>query len=150
LDRYYLANTVGNPVETAVALSHIVFSGLLDRHPDLRLLAAHGGGYLPTYLGRSDHAWQVRPEAHRSAEPPSNYLRRIFFDSLVYTPQALRHLVEAVGPDRVVLGSDYPFDMGVADPVDRLLAAGLNPTDTDRIRGTNALHLLGLTAPLPA
>jgi predicted TIM-barrel fold metal-dependent hydrolase len=147
LARYYLSNTVGNPVETTVALSHIAFSGLLDRHPRVRIVAAHGGGYLPTYLGRSDHAWQVRPEARRCAEPPSAYLRRMWFDSLVYTPQALRHLVEAVGADRVVLGSDYPFDMGVLDPVDRLAAAGLAPADEQAIRGGNAFGLLGLPVP---
>jgi aminocarboxymuconate-semialdehyde decarboxylase len=147
LARYYLSNTVGNPVETTVALSHIAFSGLLDRHPGVRIVAAHGGGYLPTYLGRSDHAWQVRPEARRCAEPPSAYLRRMWFDSLVYTPQALRHLVAAVGAVRVVLGSDYPFDMGVPDPVDRLAAAGLSPADERAIRGGNALALLGLPVP---
>jgi aminocarboxymuconate-semialdehyde decarboxylase len=147
LDRYYLSNTVGNPVETTVALSHIAFSGLLDRHPGLRIVAAHGGGYLPTYLGRSDHAWQVRPEARRCAHAPSAYLRRMWFDSLVYTPQALRHLVEAVGADRVVLGSDYPFDMGVPDPVDRLAAAGLPEADEQAIRSGNALALLGLPVP---
>lgn len=142
LDRYYLANTVGNPTETTVALSHLIFSGLLDRHPGLRIVAAHGGGYLPTYLGRSDHAWTVRPEARRCAEPPSAYLRRIWFDSLVYTPEALRHLVEAVGAEQVLLGSDYPFDMGVEDPVDRLRAAGLSPADEAAVRGANAARLL--------
>jgi aminocarboxymuconate-semialdehyde decarboxylase len=150
LDRYYLSNTVGNPVETTVALSHIVFSGLLDRRPGVQIVAAHGGGYLPTYVGRSDHAWRVRPEAQRASEPPSAYLRRMWFDSLVYEPQALRHLVEAVGADRVVLGSDYPFDMGVEDPVDRLSAAGLSATDEEAIRGGNAVRLLGLTLPTPA
>lgn len=150
LDRYYLSNTVGNPVETAVALSHIVFSGLLDRHPGVRIVAAHGGGYLPTYMGRSDHAWQIRPEARRCVQTPSAYLRRLWFDSLVYTPTALRHLVEAVGADRVVLGSDYPFDMGVGDPVDRLAAAGLDPADEHAIRGANAVHLLGLPHGVPS
>jgi aminocarboxymuconate-semialdehyde decarboxylase len=150
LDRYYLSNTVGNPVETTVALSHLVFSGLLDRHPGVRVVAAHGGGYLPTYLGRSDHAWRVRPEAQRPAEPPSAYVRRMWFDSLVYTPMALRHLVEAVGADRVVLGSDYPFDMGVTDPVDRLAAAGLDHTHEQAIRGGNATNLLKLPISVPA
>jgi aminocarboxymuconate-semialdehyde decarboxylase len=149
LARYYLSNTVGNPVETTVALSHIVFSGLLDRHPGVRIVATHGGGYLPTYLGRSDHAWDVRPEARRCAEPPSTYIRRMWFDSLVYTQPALRHLVEAVGADRVVMGSDYPFDMGVPDPVDRLAAASLTPAAEQAIRGGNALDLLGLPAPVP-
>jgi predicted TIM-barrel fold metal-dependent hydrolase len=113
---YYLANTVGNPVETTVALSRLIFSGLLDRHPGLDICSVHGGGYLPTYLGRSDHAWEVRPDAHTCLLPPSAYLRRLRFDSLVYSPAGLRSLVDAVGADRVLLGSDYPFDMGVPDP----------------------------------
>ena len=89
LDRYYLSNTVGQPTENAVALSHLIFSGVLDRHPGLRIVAAHGGGYLPGYIGRSDHAWHVRPEAHGCAEPPSSYLRRLWFDSLVHDAAAL-------------------------------------------------------------
>lgn len=138
----YLGNTVGQPVETTVALSHLIFTGVLDRFPGLRLVAAHGGGYLPTYLGRSDHAWRVREDARGCAEPPSAYLRRMWFDALVYTPDALRHLVGAVGADRVVLGTDHPFDMGVTDPVARLDAAGLAPADRAAIAGSNALDLL--------
>jgi aminocarboxymuconate-semialdehyde decarboxylase len=144
LDRFYLANTVGQPVENAVALSHLIFAGVLDRHPRLRVVAAHGGGYLPTYLGRSDHAWTVRPEARACAEPPSSYLRRLWFDSLVHTPDALRALVAAVGADRVLLGSDHPFDMGVTDPVARLRAARLSDADEYAIRTGNA-ESLGLT-----
>ena len=143
LDRFYLANTVGQPVENAVALSHLIFGGVLDRHPELRVVAAHGGGYLPTYLGRSDHAWRVRPEAKGCAEAPSTYLRRMWFDSLVHTPEALRALVAAVGADRVVLGSDHPFDMGVPDPVARLDAAGLDPAARAAIAGGTA-RTLGL------
>ncbi|MEU6139810.1 amidohydrolase family protein [Streptomyces sp. NPDC047081] len=138
----YLGNTVGQPVETTVALSHLIFTGVLDRYPRLKLVAAHGGGYLPTYIGRSDHAWQVREDARGCAEPPSSYLRRMWFDALVYTPRALRHLVEEVGADRVVLGTDHPFDMGVDDPVARLDAAGLSPADRAAIAGGNALDLL--------
>ncbi|MFC8435767.1 amidohydrolase family protein [Streptomyces sp. NPDC057253] len=138
----YLGNTVGQPVETTVALSHLVFTGVLDRFPRLKLVAAHGGGYLPTYMGRSDHAWQVREDARGCLEPPSTYLRRMWFDALVYTPRALRHLVEEVGADRVVLGTDYPFDMGVTDPVARLDAAGLAPADRAAVAGGNALDLL--------
>ena len=144
LDRFYLSNIVGQPVENAVALSHLIFSGVLDRHPGLRLLAAHGGGYLPTHLGRSDHGWQVRPEARVCAEPPSAYLRRIWFDSLVYEPGALSALIGAAGASQVVMGSDYPFDMGVPDPLDRLRAAVPPGPGLDSVRGANAIALFDL------
>ena len=102
----------------------------------------HGGGYLPFYLGLPDHAWQVRPDAHTCEHPPSSYLRRLWFDSLLYTPAGLRSLVDAAGADRVLLGSDYPFDMGVGNPVDRLEAAGLDPDAVRAIAGGNAAALL--------
>jgi aminocarboxymuconate-semialdehyde decarboxylase len=138
---YYLANTVGNPVETTVALSRLIFSGLFDRHPGLDICSVHGGGYLPTYLGRSDHAWHARPDAHICRQPPSSYLRRIWFDSLVYTPAGLRALVDAAGADGVLLGTDYPFDMGVTDPVDRLESAGLDADTVTAIASGNAAKL---------
>ncbi|WP_336630550.1 MULTISPECIES: amidohydrolase family protein [unclassified Microbacterium] len=125
LDRFYLSNTVGQPAENAVALSHLIFSGVLDRHPDLVLVAAHGGGYLPTAIGRSDHAWRVRPDARGCAHEPSSYLSRIWFDTVVHDAVALRRLVETAGAERVVLGSDYPFDMGLDDPVAFVRSAGL-------------------------
>jgi predicted TIM-barrel fold metal-dependent hydrolase len=144
----YLGNVVGQPTETTIALSHLIFSGLLDRHPGLRLCACHGGGYLPVYIGRSDHAWRVRPDARGCARPPSEYLREIWFDSLVFTPSGLEHLVGAAGAGRVVLGTDYPFDMGVDDPLARLDAAtGLSEGDRAAIRGQNAWELLGLPSP---
>jgi aminocarboxymuconate-semialdehyde decarboxylase len=142
----FLGNTFGQPAETALALSHLIFGGTLDRHPDLKLLAAHGGGFLPTYIGRSDHAWTVRPDAQGCAALPSSYLRRLWYDALVYTPRALCHLVEAVGADKVVLGTDYPFDMGVTDPVERATAAGLPAADLTAILGGNAAGLFGLGA----
>ncbi|QNK80743.1 amidohydrolase family protein [Nakamurella sp. PAMC28650] len=149
LDHFYLSNTVGQPVENAVALSHLIFSGVLDRHPGLELLAAHGGGYLPTFLGRSDHAWEVRPEARGCLQKPSSYLRKLHFDSLVHTPEALRALVAAAGPDRVLMGSDYPFDMGVTDPVDRVLAAGLG-ADAEYAITTGNAQALGVCPPGPS
>lgn len=144
LNAYYLFNSVGNPTETALALSRVVFSGLLERHPDLRIWSAHGGGYLASYVVRADHAWAARADAHTTEQPPSALLRRTFVDSLVYTPDQLRHLVQVMGAGQVTLGSDYPFDMGVEDPVDRLEAAGFDAATTDAIRGGNAARLLGL------
>ncbi|MGC5009202.1 amidohydrolase family protein [Streptosporangium sp. DT93] len=144
LDRWYLSNIVGQPVENTVALSHLIFSGVLDRHPDLRVLAAHGGGYLPAHLGRADHGWRVRPEARGCAHEPSSYMRRLWFDSLVHDPAALRHLVDAAGAGRVTLGSDHPFDMGTDDPVGALRAAGLGEPAFHAIRGGNAASLFEL------
>lgn len=142
LDRYYLSNTVSQPAENAVALSHLIFSGVLDRHPDLRIVAAHGGGYLPTTIGRSDRAWAVRPEAHDCRRPPSDYLSMLWFDSLTHDPRQLRRLVETVGADRVVVGSDYPFDMGSDTPLEDLLVAGLDDDAVEKIVRSNAAVLL--------
>ena len=143
LNRHYLGNIVGQPVETTVALSHIIFSGLLDRRPGLKILAAHGGGYLPFYVGRSDHGWSVRPESRTPKELPSSYLRKLYFDSLVYEPEALAHLVSRVGADRVMLGSDFPFDMGSEDPVGHVHATpGLGEAERVAICGGNAAGLL--------
>ena len=144
LDRWYLSNTVGQPTENAVALSHLIFSGVLDRHPGLKLIAAHGGGYLPTHTGRSDHAWRARPDARGCAREPSSYLRQLYFDSLVHDPHVLRELLRAAGPERVMLGSDFPFDMGTDDPLDALRAADLPEPDFHAVRGGNAAALLNL------
>ncbi|MET9088948.1 amidohydrolase family protein [Streptomyces sp. NPDC004237] len=144
LDRWYLSNTVGQPVENAVALSHLIFSGVLDRHPGLKLIAAHGGGYLPTHIGRSDHAWRVRPDARDCAREPSSYLQQLYFDSLVHDPYVLRELVRVAGADRVLLGSDFPFDMGTEDPLAALRAARLPDPDFHSVRGGNAAALLDL------
>lgn len=146
LNAYYLFNTVGNPTETALALSRIIFSGLLERHPGLKIWSAHGGGYLPSYIVRADHAWSAREDARTTRRPPGELLRQTFTDSLVYTPEQLRHLVAVMGPGQVTLGSDYPFDMGVEDPVERLAAAGLDDATVAAVRGGNAARLLG---PLP-
>lgn len=144
LDQWYLSNTVGQPTENAVALSHLIFSGVLDRHPGLKLIAAHGGGYLPTHIGRSDHAWRVRPDARSCAREPSSYLKQLYFDSLVHDPQVLRELLRAAGRERVLLGSDFPFDMGTDDPLGALRAADLPDTDFHSVRGGNAAALLNL------
>lgn len=141
LNSWYFGNYVGQPVEHAVALSHLIISGVLDRHPELRLVAAHGGGYLPTFMGRADHAWRYRRDARGCRELPSSYLQRMWFDSLVHTPDALRRLVDAVGERRVVLGSDFPFDMGDSDPIGKVRAAGLTETVQRAIIADNARDL---------
>jgi aminocarboxymuconate-semialdehyde decarboxylase len=118
---------------------------VLDRYPRLRICAAHGGGYLPFYSGRADHAYRVRPEAQRPARPPSEYLRQIWFDSVVYAPLSLRQLADQVGASRIVMGTDYPFDMG-SYRVHELVGAtpGLSPTEQAGILGLNAAALLGI------
>ncbi|MBS99829.1 MAG: amidohydrolase [Oceanospirillaceae bacterium] len=142
---HYLSNVIGQPLETAIALSHLIFDCVLDRYPRLKLLAAHGGGYLPFYAGRSDHAWAVRPDVGRCAGTPSDYLRRIWFDTLVFDPAAVRFLIERVGIDRVVIGTDYPFDMGDCE-IHPLLQAIPELTEEERrqVMYLNALQLLGL------
>jgi aminocarboxymuconate-semialdehyde decarboxylase len=141
----YLSNHVGQPVEHAVALSHLIFGGVLDRHQRLRIVAAHGGGYLPAHLGRADHAWAQRPDAHSCAHRPSSYLSRLTFDSLVYNSTDLALLIERAGIGNVVVGTDYPFDMGHYD-IHGLVAdvPGLSDADRAAILSGNLLKLMGL------
>ncbi len=147
VNTHYLANLIGQPLETTIALSKLIFDGVLDRHPRLKLLAAHGGGYLPAYPGRNDHGAAVRPEAGVQRDRPSEYLRRIWFDTAVHSPQALRHLIDTVGVDRLVVGTDYPFDMGHYDAHGLLAQVpGLTPFERSRILGLNAAALLDLPA----
>ncbi|WP_394769587.1 amidohydrolase family protein [Lacisediminihabitans sp.] len=142
LDRFYLSNTVGQPTENAVALSHLIFAGVLDRYPGLKIVAAHGGGYLPTVIGRSDRAWRVRPEAHGCEHAPSSYLSRIWFDTVVHDVRTLRALVEVAGASQVMLGSDFPFDMGLDDPVAEVREAGFGEDVLRGILGENADSIL--------
>lgn len=141
---HFIWNTIGNPSETAATAAHMVLAGVLDRHPDLDVLLAHGGGALTQLRGRLDHAWRSVPEGHgRLGEPPSAFLRRFRYDSVVYDPKVLRQLVDVVGADRVLLGTDHPFEMAEADPVALVRAAGLGSADEDAILGGNAAQLLG-------
>jgi aminocarboxymuconate-semialdehyde decarboxylase len=109
IDRYHLSNTVGNPVERTLDFAALVFGGVLDRHPDLKICLAHGGGYVCFGIGRMDWGWQWRPEARVNiSQPPSTYLSRFFYDCITHSEAALRFLIDSVGADRVVFGSDYP------------------------------------------
>jgi aminocarboxymuconate-semialdehyde decarboxylase len=146
LAQYYLSNLVGNPLDTTIALSHLLFGGVLERHPNLKICAAHGGGYLPSYISRSDHGYEVRPEAQTIPFPPSHYLQRVFVDCLVFRPENVAHIIRQLGASQVVLGTDYPFDMGEEHPLEVLAAVeGLSDEDRTRIKSGNALRLLGMT-----
>jgi aminocarboxymuconate-semialdehyde decarboxylase len=147
LTEHYMINVVGNPMETTVALSHLVLGGVLERHPDLRIVAVHGGGYLPFYSDRMDHAYTCRPEVREHiSRPPSTYLRQVFFDSIVHGA-GLARLVDLVGADHVLLGTDYPFDMGERDPVGRITAVpDLSPEERDAILGGTAAKVLRLAS----
>ena len=145
VNRFYLQNIIGQPLETTIALSHLIFGGVLDRHPGLKILAAHGGGYLPSYIGRSDHAYAARPDAHTMKRAPSEYLRQIYFDTLVYTASGLANLIDQVGSSQVVVGTDYPFDMGSYDAQELVSAVpGLSEAERAAILGGNAARLIGL------
>ena len=146
----WLTNAVAFPLETSIALSHLIFEGTFDRHPKLKVIAAHGGGFLPSYADRSDHACLVNPGGCdpnvKLAKAPTEYLKQIYFDSLVFTPEAIRHLVAQVGASQVVLGSDYPFPWQL-QPVDHVFAStSLSDDDKADILSRTAAKLLGMEA----
>jgi aminocarboxymuconate-semialdehyde decarboxylase len=145
LTKYYFPLIVGNPLETALAISKLIFGGVLERQPRLRVCFAHGGGAFPFTLARLDHGWKVRPEGPAAIpRPPREYARRLYFDSLTLSAANLKFLVEQFGADHVVLGSDYPFDMGSDDPVGALAEASLSAADRGQIEGGTAVRFLGL------
>ena len=145
LRRFNFNNVIGNPLETTIALHYLIFDGVLERHPRLKILAVHGGGYLGAYWGRIDHAWGARSDCHGDLpNPPTSYLRKVYFDTVVFTPGQLRGLVETFGADRVLMGTDYPFDMMEADPIGHVMSAGLDEASVAKIVGGNAKRLLGL------
>lgn len=144
LTEHYLNNTLGNPLETTIALHRLILDGVLERHPGLKLLAVHGGGFLGSYVGRIDHAWGARSDGRAALpRPPTSYLKQVFVDTVVFTPAQLRGLVEFFGADHVLMGTDYPFDMAEADPIGHVLSAGLSSEDVAAIVGGNARRLLG-------
>jgi aminocarboxymuconate-semialdehyde decarboxylase len=140
---YYLWNTVANPLETATTAAHMVVAGVMERHPDLRVLLAHGGGALLAVRGRMRHAHGFQPQARsRLAKPPDDSLRRFYFDTLTHDEALLRALIDYVGADHVLLGSDYPFDMGDARHVETVRSLGLDSDVEGRILSGNAEELL--------
>jgi aminocarboxymuconate-semialdehyde decarboxylase len=144
LGRFYFNNVIGNPLETTIALQYLIFDGVLERQPRLKILAAHGGGYLASYAGRMDHAWGARSDAHGALpHPPSSYVKRVYFDSVVFTPHQLKELVRVYGADHIVLGTDYPFDMGEYDPIGHVSACDFAGAETAAICGGTIKGLLG-------
>jgi aminocarboxymuconate-semialdehyde decarboxylase len=141
--QYYLWNTVGNPFETTISAAHMVMAGVMERHPRLRVLLGHGGGAILALRGRLRHAHGFQPQARaRLSESPDDSLRRFYYDSLTHDPELMCALVEFAGPERVLLGSDYPFDMGDERAADGVRAAGLDPDAEEAILGGNAARLL--------
>ncbi len=145
LTKYYLLNLLGNPVETALALASLMFGSVLERFPRIRFLAAHGGGVAPFIIGRWEHAARVRPELVHLSATPLELLRHAYVDTIVHGAPELLYLIEMMGAEHVVLGSDYPFDMGVQDPV-VLYKASLTENDRQQIL---AVHQALLHIPAP-
>jgi aminocarboxymuconate-semialdehyde decarboxylase len=153
LKAYYMRNFVGLPFETTIAGAALVFGGVLERFPDITFCLCHGGGFVPYQAGRFIHAWQVRAEPKtRLKEAPDASLRRLYYDTIVHSPRALQFLIDAVGADHVLLGSDYPFDMGNLDCVARVEALRLPQSVRDTVLGQRAAQLLqqGRTSARPA
>ena len=143
----WLSNTIGNPLDTTIALSHLIFEGTLDRFPGLKVCSAHGGGYLPSYAPRSDQSLRVAPEMDigvKLKKKPTEYLRDMYFDTLVFTDEALRHLAAEVGSDRLVIGTDHPIPWQ-SHSVDHILnAPGFSDDERRAMLGETAAKLLGI------
>ena len=146
--KYYMTNTMGNPLDTSVALFRIIHGGVLEQFPDLKLCLVHGGGFLPFYSSRMDHAYGERPEpGHLITRPPSTYLTQVYVDCLVFDEVHLRFLIDKMGADHVFIGTDYPFDMGFYDPIGQIgKVPGLTDEQRRRLHSGTAAHLLGLEA----
>jgi aminocarboxymuconate-semialdehyde decarboxylase len=145
LEDYYLTNIFGNPMDTALAASRLIMSGLFERFSNLRIVLVHGGGFLPYQIGRLDHGWRVRPEPKQTVpRPPSDYLKHFWFDTITHNDRALAWLVEFVGDDRVLLGTDLPYDMGDQDPIGRVERSIAEESARELVAGRNTLKLFGL------
>ncbi len=146
MDDYYLINVICMPLASTVAVSRMILGGVWHRHPDLKMVVVHGGGYLPFYHARSDHAYGVRPEMRKHIDrPPSEYLHKLYFDTTVFKPEMIRYLVDEFGADHVLMGTDYPFDMGPTDPLAFLADVPLTEHERRLILGGNAARLFKIS-----
>lgn len=144
LRNHYFNNVIGNPLESTVAVSHLIFDGVMARHPKLKVLVAHGGGFIAHYWARMDHAWRARPDTRTVIKrKPSSYLEKFYFDSITHDPEMLRRLIDRFGPEHVVLGTDYPYDMADDHPLDTLAGIKrLSKATRELVAGGNAARLL--------
>ena len=144
LRKFYLSNMLGNPIDSTIAACHLIFGGVLDRHPKLRIGLPHGGGALLMLIGRVDHGWQVSPEIKQLPKAPSAYLDRFFYDTIVHSKPIMEFVISTVGAERVMLGSDYCFEMGYERPVQFLEQINLSSAQRKMILGGTAAKLLKL------
>ena len=143
MTRYYLGNTVGNPMETTLAIGSIIFGGVIERHKGLRFCWVHGGGFLPYQIGRLDHGYRVREEARTNIrKPPSEYLDEMYYDTITHDEPALSFLIKRMGADRVLYGTDFPWDMGEYDSIPTIKGMiSLSDEDKARVLGENSARL---------
>jgi aminocarboxymuconate-semialdehyde decarboxylase len=142
---YYFTNVIGNPLDTTVALHYIIFNGLLERYKNLKILGVHGGGFLPAYSGRIDHSWGARKDSYGDLpNPPTSYLKKLYFDTTVFTHEQLEYLVNNYGDDHVVLGTDYPYDMAEYFPVQHIVDSNLTDAQKKNVVGQTALKLFNI------
>ena len=141
---HYFSNIIGNPLETTVATSHLIFGGVMERHPKLKVVLPHAGGYLAHYWARMDHAYKARPDTHgQMKRKPSSYLEKFYFDTITFDHGMLAHLIARFGADHVLLGTDYPYDMGMERPLEFIGGVkGLSAAEREAIQGGNAARLL--------
>ncbi|HEV2038620.1 MAG TPA: amidohydrolase family protein [Casimicrobiaceae bacterium] len=141
---HYFNNVIGNPMETTIAASHLIFDGVMQRHPKLKIVLPHAGGYLAHYWARMDHGYRARPDCRTVIKrPPSSYLAKMYFDSITFDLGMLRHMIDRFGPGHVLLGTDYPYDMGEENPLALIGSVrGLKRAEKDLIEGGNAARLL--------
>ena len=147
LRSYYLANLIGNPLDTTIAAACLVFGGVLERHPKLNVLLVHGGGFVPYQAGRWAHGWHVRPEPKVNVkQSPEPWINRFYYDTILHAKPQLEFLVASVGPSRVLMGSDYPYDMGTGECVRQVDALWIEDTEKAAILNGNVVTLLGVTS----
>jgi aminocarboxymuconate-semialdehyde decarboxylase len=147
LKSYYLKNLIGNPLDTTIAAASLIFGGVIERHPAINFCFSHGGGFAPYQAGRFVHGWNVRPEPKEFLKRgPAESLGRMYYDTILHSDATLKFLIDSVGASHVLLGSDYPFDMGYYDGVRQVRSLSIPKSDQELILGDTAKGLLGMAS----